>query len=41
MFKAEQGDVGAQYNLGNMYRKGEGVLQDYKGGVIIQQGIFI
>ena len=31
--KAEQGDSGAQYNLGNMYRKGEGVLQDYKEAV--------
>lgn len=27
--KAEQGDVHAQFNLGEMYRKGEGVTQDY------------
>ena len=27
--KAEQGDAKAQYNLGNMYRRGEGVPQDY------------
>ena len=27
---AEQGDAVAQYNLGSMYRKGQGVLQDYK-----------
>ncbi len=27
---AEQGNVDAQYNLGLMYYKGEGVLQDYK-----------
>ena len=27
---AEQGNVGAQYNLGQMYQRGEGVLQDYK-----------
>ena len=27
---AEQGNVKAQYNLGNMYRKGQGVTQDYK-----------
>ena len=26
---AEQGDVSAQYNLGLMYYKGYGVLQDY------------
>ena len=26
---AEQGDADAQYNLGNMYRKGQGVPQDY------------
>ncbi len=26
---AEQGNAGAQYNLGNMYRKGLGVPQDY------------
>ena len=25
---AEQGDAGAQYNLGLMYAKGQGVLQD-------------
>ena len=25
---AEQGDVDAQYNLGNMFRTGEGVLKD-------------
>ncbi len=28
--KAEQGDAYAQSNLGNAYRKGQGVLQDYK-----------
>ncbi len=28
MFKAEQGDVGAQYNLGLMYANGQGVIQD-------------
>ena len=27
---AEQGDADAQNNLGRMYRKGEGVPQDYK-----------
>ena len=27
---AEQGDAIAQYNLGQMYRRGEGVVQDYK-----------
>ena len=27
--KAEQGDVSAQYNLGVMYEKGQGVQQDY------------
>ena len=26
---AEQGDVEAQFNLGQMYRKGKGVLPDY------------
>ena len=26
---AEQGDAGAQYNLGVMYSKGQGVVQDY------------
>ncbi len=26
--KAEQGDVSAQYNLGVMYEKGQGVQQD-------------
>ena len=26
---AEQGDAGAQFNLGYMYSKGEGVVQDY------------
>lgn len=30
---AEQGDAGAQYNLGNMYYKGLGVPQDYKEAV--------
>ena len=30
---AEQGDAEAQYNLGQMYRKGKGVLQDYKEAV--------
>ena len=27
---AEQGNAGAQYNLGQMYRQGKGVAQDYK-----------
>lgn len=27
---AEQGNANAQYNLGQMYNKGEGVLQNYK-----------
>ena len=27
---AEQGDAVAQYNLGTMYAKGEGVIQDYQ-----------
>ena len=30
---AEQGDAYAQYNLGNFYFKGDGVLQDYKTAV--------
>ena len=30
---AEQGDAHAQYNLGQMYRKGLGVPQDYKEAV--------
>ena len=30
---AEAGDANAQYNLGVMYSKGEGVLQDYKEAV--------
>ena len=30
---AEQGDVGAQYNLAQMYRRGQGVLKDYKEAV--------
>jgi TPR repeat protein len=30
---AEQGNADAQYNLGVMYRKGEGVPQDYKEAV--------
>jgi len=30
---AEQGDAKAQYNLGLMYSKGQGVPQDYKEGV--------
>ena len=30
---AEQGNAGAQYNLGLMYVKGEGVIQDYKTAV--------
>jgi TPR repeat protein len=30
---AEQGDAFTQYNLGQMYRKGKGVLQDYKTAV--------
>ena len=28
--RAEQGDAQAQFNLGEMYRTGEGVAQDYK-----------
>ena len=31
--KAEQGNASAQNNLGVLYVKGEGVLQDYKKGV--------
>ena len=30
---AEQGDSGAQYNLGWLYHKGKGVPQDYKTAV--------
>jgi len=30
---AEQGDAFDQYDLGEMYRKGEGVPQDYKAAV--------
>jgi uncharacterized protein len=30
---AEQGDAGAQYNLGQMYRRGDGVAQDYNEAV--------
>ena len=30
---AELGDVSAQYNLAQMYRKGQGVIQDYKEAV--------
>jgi TPR repeat protein len=30
---AEQGNVTAQYNLGHMYEKGQGVPQDYKEAV--------
>ena len=30
---AKQGNVGAQYLLGVMYRKGQGVPQDYKSAV--------
>ncbi len=30
MLLAEQGDVNAQFNLGLMYYRGNGVLQDYK-----------
>jgi hypothetical protein len=30
---AEQGDAGAQYNLGLMFAKGKGVPQDYKEAV--------
>jgi TPR repeat protein len=29
MLAAEQGDASAQFNLGMMYAKGEGVLQDH------------
>ena len=31
---AEAGDADAQYNLGQMYRKGQGVLQDYAEAVL-------
>ena len=31
--KAEQGDAGAQYDLGLMYNNGQGVAQDYKEAV--------
>ena len=27
---AEQGDISAQYNLGGMYRKGQGVTKDFR-----------
>ena len=30
---AEQGNAAAQYNLGQMYRDGQGVPQDYKTAV--------
>ena len=30
---AAQGDATAQYNLGSMYRTGDGVVQDYKEAV--------
>ena len=30
---AEQGIAGAQYNLGLMYKNGQGVVQDYKAAV--------
>jgi hypothetical protein len=30
---AEQGDAGAQYNLGYMYGEGQGVSQDYKEAI--------
>ena len=30
---AEQGDADAQYNLGQMYRRGDGVLKDHKTAV--------
>jgi TPR repeat protein len=30
---AQRGDAGAQFNLGQMYRNGQGVAQDYKEGV--------
>ena len=30
---AKRGDAEAQFNLGNMYYKGQGVLQDYKQAV--------
>ena len=30
---AEQGDINAQYNLGQIYRRGLGVTQDYKEAV--------
>ena len=31
---AKQGDADAQYNLGNMYHKGEGVQQSFKNAKI-------
>ncbi|MDA9061404.1 hypothetical protein N9K30_03455, partial [Planktomarina temperata] len=30
---AEQGYDSAQFNLGNMYKRGDGVLQDYKEAI--------
>ncbi len=30
---ANQGDASAQYNLGDMYKNGKGVLQDYKEAI--------
>ena len=31
---AEQGDADAQHNLGVMYKKGQGVLQDYEEAIM-------
>ena len=33
---AEQGDAGAQYNLGLMYAKGQGVLQNYIYALVVE-----
>ena len=33
---ADQGDADAQYNLGLMYAKGEGVLQDKKSPYVVE-----
>ncbi len=36
---AEQGNATAQYNLGNMYNKGQGVKQDYNKAVELWQKV--
>ncbi|WP_371807148.1 hypothetical protein [Snodgrassella communis] len=33
MLAADQGDSSTQYNLGNMYENGNGVVQDYAKAV--------